>query len=308
MTAKKGILIIGGTGLIGQAIVRKLDAEQYNIFIASRNVLTARTIFHENHIQYVSLDEEHPVKLVEAVRSCPVIINLAGENIGVRKWTEEQKNKIYESRLKTGALIDAILVEYKIKPEVYIQASAIGYYGNRGVDKITEKDSNGKGFLAEVCDAWESSAWIARHTSKRSYLMRIGLVLSKNAELVTTLSRMFKYFGGVRMGYKNQMISWIHIDDLVQAVISMLDGKLSGGEYNLVSPNPEYAHDFYKLFAKNLKRLSLMSIPPFLIKMIYGQMADELLLSSQNVFPEKLLQEDFSFKYTDLNTAFKDIL
>ncbi len=305
---KKGILIIGATGFIGKAIIQKLDSSVYDIYIASRNLENARKIFPENKYNFISLTDSSEQQLVEALINCSIIINLAGENIGNKRWTDRQKEKIFDSRLIVGSILNALLAKHGIRPEVYIQASAIGYYGNQGEKRLTEMNEVGKGFLAEVCDAWESSACVARSTSKTDYILRIGLVIGKEALIVKKLKLAFKWAGGVKIGRKNQMISWIHIDDLAEIVLLMINQKLEKGEYNLVAPNAEYAHDFYRLFAKSLNRFTWFVIPPKILQIIFGQMAEEVLLSGQNAFPEKLLMNNYKFKYPSLKEAFENIL
>ncbi|RMG40297.1 MAG: TIGR01777 family protein, partial [Methanobacteriota archaeon] len=194
------------------------------------------------------------------------------------------------------------------KPQVLLQASATGYYGSRGEETLTESSPAGEGFMAEVVKQWEGAVSPVKNTSTRVVYLRTGVVLGKESEFIKRLKLPFQFFVGGPPGDGSQWISWIHIEDEVAAVQFLIENDTLEGPINLVAPHPVQMKQFCKVFGKVLHRPSWISVPGIALKTIFGEFADEAILSSQKVVPERLLKAGFQFKYPELEEALKECL
>lgn len=300
------IAIIGATGLIGRNLVRSLMNDRHDPWILTRDLDRAKKIFPECR-QIVSWNGSDAVSLARIIAGVDALINLAGENIASGRWTATRRRKILNSRvIPTRAIAEAIptLVH---KPKVWLQASATGFYGNRGDEILDEYSAPGNGFLAEVTRQWEDSARTAEsHT--RLVFLRTGVVFSDRGGALPKLAMPFRYYAGGPVGSGKQWISWIHIKDEVRAITFLLENPMVSGVYNLTAPSPIQMEDMAKLLARVLRKPSWAKVPSLVIKLLFGQMGEESILASQKVIPHRLTEAGFSFQFSDPEQALTDLL
>jgi len=292
------VLITGATGFIGKNLSLKLFEKGYNIYALTRN---PHKKFNEK-IKFVLWDgKEIKEKIGENLYG---IINLVGENIFSLLYTENKKKKIIESRINSIRAIYEFIKRENLKPEVFIQASAIGYYGN-SYDEKNEYSPPGKGFLSKVCIEWEKESEKIEEMGIRRCVIRMGIVLGKGGFL-SKFSPFLKTPFLPFIGKKENYISFIHIEDLINGIIFLLENKGSRGIYNFVSPNYLKMKEFYEIFAKVLNK-KLIKIPNFIFKILMGEMNEEIIFFNNRVIPEKLLKENFNFQFPDLEISLKNI-
>jgi uncharacterized protein (TIGR01777 family) len=241
------------------------------------------------------------------VDGASAIINLAGENIASGRWTKSKKTRILQSRLDATEAIAKAIGQTEHKPQLLVQASAIGYYGSRGDEILNEDSPAGTGFLAHVCKRWEQAIRPLEDSGIRLVTIRLGPVLGAEGGMMPKLLPAFRLFLGGHPGAGKQWLSWIHIDDVTSAIRFLIENDDSRGVFNLTAPCPASAKDFYGLVGKTTHRPAVFPLPAFVLKMLMGQMATELLLSSQKVTPKKLLQTRYKFKYPDPEPALENI-
>ena len=296
----KNILITGAAGFVGTHLTEYLVSKGYNVVILSRSAKGAKgNVFHWNP-KRGEID-------IEALKDLDAVVHLAGENIAGR-WTDQKKAKIESSRVLGTRLLSESLAAQSKKLEVLIAASAIGIYGNRGDEVLTEASSHGHGFLADVGVKWEEATKAAKEAEIRVCNVRIGLVLGKDGGALEKMLMLFKLGLGGRIGDGKQYWSWIAIDDLIGIICSLLNNKDLEGPVNAVSPNPVTNNEFTSALGRTLNRPTIFPLPRFVARGLLGEMADETMLSSTRVIPQKLLDIGFEFKYTDLKNALSGIL
>jgi len=255
----------------------------------------------------VSWDPLAPI-LPAPLSGFDAVIHLAGETI-LGRWTTEKKRAILESRSQGTRNLAAALAQTNAKPRVFVCASAIGFYGDRGDEVLREESTAGQGFLSEVCRAWEASSRIALDAGIRTVNVRIGLVLSAKGGALTAMLRPFKLGLGGRIASGQQWWSWIHIDDIVGGIHHAINTAELSGPVNLVAPNPVRNAEFTKELASALNRPAFFPVPAFALRTAFGrQAADELFLSSQRVEPEKLQASGYNFRYGDLKSALANLV
>src|SRR6266567_7866558 len=301
-------LISGGSGLIGSALVPSLQSHGYEV-----TRLVRRKAGGPNELQW---DPTGPIS-PGLVSEFDAVIHLSGENVAGR-WTEQKKCRIRESRIFTTDFLAMALAKTERKPSTFICASAIGYYGNRGDEVLTEDSLSGDGFLPEVCREWEFATEPAADSGIRVVNLRTGIVLSREGGALKQMLLPFRLGLGGKIGDGYQWWSWVHIDDLVSAVNHILykenvesrassPGQLSG-PVNMVAPNPVTNAEFTKTLAELLKRPAKLAIPAFAARLAFGEMADEGLLASARVEPRKLLASGFEFEFPILGPALQSLL
>ncbi|MCF8235923.1 MAG: TIGR01777 family oxidoreductase [Bacteroidales bacterium] len=300
----KNVIVIGGTGFIGQNIYRNLD-DPYLPYVVSRSSEKARSLFGKD-VKVIEWDARNidPDKFPEKVYA---VVNLAGENLA-KPWTAKQKKKIRQSRIKSTKAVAQLVNKLDPKPEVVIQGSAVGLYGNGGEHILTEKSDRGEGFLADVVYEWEQSLDAIDNNMTRKIFIRSGIVLGEENGIIGKIKLPFKFFLGGPLGNGKQWMSWIHIEDEVRAIKHLLDSDETEGAYNLVSPEPVRHKKLTKALGRAMHRPSWFRVPAFLLKLLMGDMADEMLLVSQRIKPAHLLEEGFEFKYGNIEKAMKDLI
>ncbi len=294
-------IVFGGTGLIGSALLASPGMEQYETVVVSRSPVNSKI---SGKIHQVSYDKNI---LAELFTGNYGIINLAGAGIGARLWTKSRQRNILESRLWVSGYISELVRSASDKPEFIVQASAVGYYGNRGDEILTEDSGVGHGFLAEVVEKWEGALHVEPGSATRVIFLRTGLVLSAKGGFLQPSVRLFRLFAGGHFGNGQQWMPWIHMADEVGAIHHLMSQKKASGAYNLVAPNPVPGREFYRTLGHALKRPSWLHAPSFILRMIPRGFGEELLLTSQHIRPVRLLESGYAFTYPGLRPALKDL-
>lgn len=300
------ILVTGATGLIGKELCFKLKERGHKVSILTHNLRAAEIIFG-NHLSIVEWSDYSEDKWEQQLKNKDAIIHLAGANLNRKRWTAGYKKMIIDSRVKeTNKLIDAIKT-YGSDIKVLISASAVGYYGSRGEDTLTEDSSAGSDFLANVCTCWENAALAAKNLGIRTVLFRQGVVLSDDGGALKKILLPYKFFIGGSLGKGNQWFPWIHVDDLISTYLFVLDNHKISGAINAVSPASIRMKEFAKTLGKVLNRPSIFTVPEFALRVIIGEAADAIL-SSQKVIPKKLMDYGYKFKFENLEDALRELL
>ncbi len=305
---KKKILITGGTGLIGRKIVNELCIQGAFVKILTRNVKKARVLFSNSYaLEFLdSKKYDDPLILKSVIEETDAVINLAGMNVGDRRWNEAFKEEIYSSRINTTKLlVDSIKLSQN-KPDSFISASGVGVYGDKKDERINESSLTGNDFLADVCLDWENEALNAADLGVRVVILRTGIVLDKNDGALPELIMPFKFYIGAYQGNGRQWFSWIHIDDIVKIYLLALENTKIEGIINAVSPDPVTNKSFIKSVSEFKKTLFQIPVPGFIMKIVAGEFAWNLL-TGQKVFPDKLVRVGYNFIFPDLNSALSDL-
>lgn len=291
------ILITGASGLIGKALQKSFEEKGYEMLLATRS--EPKDV---RHIQW-NADTGFADEDLERLEGLDAVIHLAGENIAGLRWTEEKKKAIRDSRVfGTRTMIEAF-ARLEKKPKVFISGSALGFYGDRGDDEMTEANSAGTTFLAEVCKEWESESRRAEDLGIRTVLLRTGIVLSKDGGALATMLTPFKLGVGGVVGSGKQWMSWVSLDDVVGIINYALENEEVRGAVNVVSPNPVTNEEFTKTLGSVLYRPTFLPLPEFAVNLVFGEMGDALLIDSTKVIPKRMKDAGYEFKFTDLKTA-----
>ena len=308
------ILITGGTGLIGSALIDVLLQDGHEINVLTRSPEKARNTLPSGVIPH-KWDAATPEDWDHLIPDMDAVINLAGESIAgetvleimTKHWSDEYKKRIRGSRANVGkAFVDAIEKSEK-KPNVFIQASAIGYYGPRGDEEVIETSEAANDFMGETCRLWEDSTEKLDELGVRRVVIRTGLVMATDGGILPMVLLPFKLFAGGPLGNGQQYVSWIHMDDQVNAIRFLLNNEAARGAYNLTAPNPLTQREQAKVIGRLMRRPSFVLVPGFALKLILGEKST-LVLDGQRVIPENLQRAGFEFKFTDFETALKDLL
>jgi uncharacterized protein (TIGR01777 family) len=300
------IIIAGGSGFIGNGIIRDLVQKNHEIVVLSRNPDQAREKLTEE-VKCVKWDAITGNDWLEQLNDTEVIINLIGENLGSGYWTEKKKQRILESRTNSVQAISDALEKYGKKVKLIIQISGISYYGNRGDEILTESASSGEGFLAGVTVKWEEFAEKLKPYTSRLVILRTSPVLGRAGGLTARVALPFRLFLGGYPGDGKQWISWIHLEDVAGCINFVLSSENTSGVYNLTSPNPIQNKEFFGSICKALHRPCWMRIPATPLKLFLGDMANDVFLPDQRAVPEHLLTDGFRFKYPELSNALQQI-
>ncbi|MBM7650249.1 uncharacterized protein (TIGR01777 family) [Bacillus ectoiniformans] len=294
--------IAGGTGFVGRYVTEELLKEGYTVYILTRS---AKNKKNTEHIKYVEwLNDKHPETMLEGVN---VFINLAGQSLNSGRWTDETKQKIVESRISSTREIIRIMGQLNEKPDVFINASAIGIYPISKTDTFTEESTaEGSGFLAETVKIWEKEARGAETLGIRTVLTRFGIILGKEDGALPKMAMPYKMFAGGKIGSGKQWMSWIHVKDIARAIVFTIKETSIEGPVNLTAPHPKTMNNLGKTLAKVLKRPHWLFVPGFAMKTALGEMST-LILDGQKVLPVKLLDHHFIFSFSELKGALEDI-
>ena len=279
------ILISGGSGFVGKKLRNN----------AMRKGHTVRLIARE--------DYSNKTLLLEKIQWSSVIINLAGATVS-KRWTSSYKKEIYNSRINSTKAIVETIQQSENKPKLFISVSANGVYSSSKIqteDDFTEADD----FLAQVCADWERVALRAANDT-RVVIFRLSVVLGRNGGMVKQLTTLFKLGLGAKLGSGEQMMSWVHIDDVINAFLFAIKNKQMEGIYNLTSPAPISNREFTQAFAKAVHRKAWLTIPAFVLKLVFGEQS-KLFLEEKYIIPKRLLEVDFNFRNDTIQTAFKQI-
>ena len=303
MVPAMDVAISGGTGLIGSALARSLEADGHRVARLTRPQSKSRTG------DTVAWDPAAGTIDAAALEGIDVVVNLAGAGIGDKKWTPARKREVLDSRLQATGLLARTVAGLDRPPPVFISGSAVGYYGNRGDETLTEASAPGDDFLAEVCVQWEDAARPAAEAGLRVAWIRTGLVLDADDGVLHRLLLPFKLGLGGRAGSGQQYRSWISLADEVSAIRRIIDDLSLGGPIDLTAPNPVTDAEFAATLARVLHRPAKLPTPMLPLKLVYGdELVQHLLLDGQRVLPDKLLASGFTFAHPDLETALRAVL
>ncbi|MBM4170836.1 MAG: TIGR01777 family protein [Ignavibacteria bacterium] len=298
----KKIAVTGATGFLGKRLCEKLLLENNKVIAVSRSIKKAKMII-PNAFKYYEWNYKDVPAFIE---ECDFVIHLAGENIMAKRWTEEHKKNVIESRtLSTKALIEGIELS-KQKPSSFICASGINYYGD-SILPVDESSPKGTGFLSEVVDLWEKEAAEVEKFGVRRVSLRTGIVLDKYDGALRKMILPFLYFLGGPIGSGKQWFPWIHIEDYLEIIKYVLENSNLKGPINVVAPNPVQNEIFSKVLGNVLKRPSVFRVPESVLKIILGE-SSEAILTGVNAVPKKLIESGYKLKYDKIETALKDLL
>jgi uncharacterized protein (TIGR01777 family) len=292
------VVIAGGTGFLGSGLAASLRADNHDVIILTRHVRRRGEI---------AWDPVAPTgEWAAALDGTDAVINLAGEPLEAGRWTDARKASILESRIEaTEAIVKAMSAATR-RPAVLLNASAIGVYGTRGAEALTEESAPGSDFLASACVAWEAAAMAAAWMT-RVVLLRTGLPLDKNGGALPKLALPFRFFAGGRVGSGDQYWSWIHREDWTRMVRWAIDTAAIKGALNVTAPSPATNREFTQALARALHRPALVPAPAFAVRAALGEMADAVILAGQRVLPAKATRNGFEFRYPGLDSALREI-
>ncbi len=322
---KERYLITGGTGFIGMQLLKQLLLDGHDIHVLTRNEVTAMQRFSQlvNDIK-----QKHPaqdlalgsVKTLGSLDSIPedaafdVVVNLAGQGIADKCWTNQVKQQLLDSRIQTSRALYEFLKDALVKPDVFISGSALGYYGlSHGDAPLDESAKGDDSFSSQLCLAWENEARRVEDLGIRTCYLRTGIVLGNTVEgkaggALAKMLPTFRWGLGGPIGSGAQWMSWVHMDDLVGMIRYAIEEESISGPINATAPYPVTNKTFARELGKALKRPAILPMPAFLLRLMLGQMGEELLLSGQKVIPKKMLDAGYEFRFANLQDALQDIL
>ncbi len=300
----KKIILTGATGLIGKNIAGKLIQRGEEVTIFTRSVDRAKRII-PNAAEYVAWNYEQD-DWQGKLDGKDAVIHLAGENVMAKRWNEEHKKNIYNSRVATTRSLVRAIENVMNKPKVLISASAVGYYGN-SEEPVSEESKHGKDFLANVVKDWEKETEEVNLFNVRSVNIRTGIVLDRKGGALARMITPYKFFIGGPLGSGKQWFPWIHVDDIAGIFLFALDNERVQGVLNAVSPNPLRMNEFCKILGTVMNRPSLSKVPAFVLKIIFGEGA-EVLLGGAKVMPEKTIELGYKFNFVEAEMALKSLL
>jgi uncharacterized protein (TIGR01777 family) len=292
------VLISGATGLIGSALVPELEAEGHTVTRLSRSRAGADTIRWDPSAGTIEGDLE----------GTEAVVHLAGESIAQGRWSPDKKRRILDSRVQGTRLLAEGIAALPDPPKVMVSTSAVGYYGDRGDEVLTEESASGADFLARVCREWEAAAEPARRAGIRVVYPRLGIVLSPEGGALGTTLPIFKLGGGGKIGSGRQWWSWVALDDVVGSIVHALVDDSVEGPVNVGSPNPMTNAAYTKVLGKVLGRPTVLPLPAPAARVMLGEVADALLLASQRMEPAKLKSTGYDFRYPQLEGALRHLL
>ncbi|MBI2743342.1 MAG: TIGR01777 family protein [Chlamydiales bacterium] len=294
------ILVSGSSGLVGSALVLRLEGEGHEVWKLVRAKPQAEgSVFWDP--QTGQFDREQ-------MEGFDALVHLAGENIAAHRWTHAQKNRLFLSRCRDTWLLSQALTRLKQPPHTLITASACGFYGDRGLEPLTEESPKGNGFLADLCGRWEQSTATAEESGIRVVHARFGIGLSPKGGALQKMLTPFRLGLGGRLGSGLQIMPWVAVEDMVGAISHLLQKQDIRGAVNICSPHSVPQKEFAKLLAEKLHRPAFFHIPAAVLRLLLGEMANELLLTSANVEPKRLLKSGYVFRYPDLKGYFDSLI
>ncbi len=299
------VLVAGGTGFIGRHVCHALLESQHEVTVLSRNPDHAQTTLPP----HVSIAEWNPMKwngIERHVERADAIINLAGEPIADSRWTPSRKQLLTESRIETTRRLVNAIGNISEKPKVLMNASGIGFYGSNDSISMSESSPQGEGFLAELCQKWEAEANRATEYGVRVICLRIGMVLGADGGALSKMIMPFKLFVGGPISPGTQKVSWIHIHDLAQLVVWLLDKETISGPVNAVTPHAVTMREFCKSVGQALNRPSWLPVPGVSLKLLLGELSD-LLTTGQQVEPLAITEAGYHFNFPKLDHALESL-
>ena len=298
---RKKILVAGSSGLIGTQLVAFLDTGNHDVWKLVRREA-------DSNKKEISWNPSEGKINSNELEGFDIIIHLGGVGIGDKRWSKKRKALIIDSRKDSTILLSDTISQLENKPEAFIVASAIGYYGNRGDEELTEESQPGKGFLTDTVIQWESYADSARNAGIRVVNTRNGIVLSATGGALGRMLLPWKLGGGGPLAGGKQWMSWISLDDEIYAIHHLMMNNQCEGAYNLTAPNPSRQKTFSKTLGKVLRRPAIAPIPGFTMRILFGELAKPLLIEGQRVLPKRLKESGYEFTHNTLEEALRDSL
>lgn len=307
------VLLSGSTGLIGSTLVRALAAKR----IQTVQLLRTKNEGESHRPQdgpsrtgQVPWNPQaaHPATGLETLEDADAAIHLSGSNLAAHRWTGSYKREIMQSRVQSTEALVRVFRDLKQPPKLLLCASATGIYGDRGDELLTEASPLGHGFLSETCVAWEAAADTAKSLGIRVTHLRFGVVLSGKGGALKQMLPIFRLGVGGRLGSGRQWMSWIALPDVAQAVLHLLDAPAMEGSVNFVAPHPVTNAEFTRALGRAVHRPTLFPAPAFALRLAFGEMADDALLSSTRAVPQRLLNAGFQFQYPGIGAALRAVL
>ncbi|MDX1488438.1 MAG: TIGR01777 family oxidoreductase [Acidiferrobacterales bacterium] len=295
------VLVTGGTGFIGRALCATLLARGDQVLVLTRDRQRAQRILDTRVTAIESLEE------IDAASVPATVVNLAGLSLGSARWNEALKRQFVTSRVGTTAGVIDYIATTTLKPQALISGSAVGYYGARGDEELTEESTAGDEYQSELCRAWEAEALKGQAHGVRVCLLRSGVVLGKGGGALSSLIPQFKLGLGGYVGTGQQWMSWIHMEDLLAIIQRLITDTSLKGAFNSTAPHPETNRDFAAKLAAALHRPAMMWAPAPVLRLVVGEMA-HLYLTGQRVIPKRLLEAGYQFRYPELSGALANIL
>ncbi len=295
------ILVTGTSGLVGSALVPFLTARGQRVTRLVRRIPRqgAEEIFWDPEAGRID---------AASLEGSEAVVHLAGESIAAGRWTAVKKKRILDSRVRGTDLLARTLASLRRPPQVMISTSAVGYYGDRGAEILREESGPGSGFLADVCRRWEQAASVAAAGGIRLVVLRLGMVLSTAGGALPQMLPPFRFGIGGRLGSGTQYMGWLALDDLLEVISFALLHPSLGGAINTVAPDPVTNGEFTKILGRALGRPAVFSVPTFAIRMMFGEMGDQVLLASARVVPARLIEAGYQFCYPELEPALRHVL
>ncbi len=299
------VLVTGATGLVGTALVEALRVDGHDVC----RLLRRKDEDEQHAKQQCDLDwDPQSVAFGEAAQNADAVVNLAGASIADGRWTDDRKELLRGSRVGTTQALVAAIEKMRPRPKVLISASAIGYYGARGDEVLTEESSPSTDFLSQVAEEWEAEALRASALGVRVVLARFGMILAKQGGALPKMMLPFRIGAGGKLGSGKQWISWVALEDVLRVIRLAMENDAVQGAINVTAPQPVTNAEFTKALARAMHRPALFTVPPFALRMLLGEMANALLLSGQRVMPQALENHGYQFQYRDLNSTLAAIL
>lgn len=294
------IVVAGASGLIGSALVPALRGAGHEV-----RRLVRRTAAAPDEIAW-----DPAAGTIEAslMAGAEVVVNLAGENVGAGRWTAARREGIFRSRVEATRTLVRAMAALAPRPKVFVCASAVGYYGDRGDETLTEASRIGQGFLPEVCLAWETHAEGAARLGIRTAMLRLGVVLAREGGALAKMLPLFRMGLGGRLGRGRQWMSWVGIADAVGAIGHVLTTPACAGPINVVAPGAVTNAEFTRTLLRVLRRPALLPVPAWALRAVFGRMADEALLASTRALPQRLAETGYAFRHSTLDTALAAVL
>jgi uncharacterized protein len=303
------VFVTGGTGLVGNRLIQHLQKRQDKVVLLTRRPEIARQKFGPT-VSVVEGDPTNPGPWMDSVAECDAVINLAGENVFAKRWSDDFKNLMRESRIKSTENVVQALTKNRSAngaARTLVNASAIGYYGFHDQEELTEESTPGNDFLAKLCVDWEQATRAAESAGVRVVLPRIGVVLDKEGGALAKLITPFKLFAGGPAGSGKQWMSWIHHEDLIGIFLLALDRPEASGPINGTGPNPLTNREFSRALGRALHRPSFFPTPGFGLRLMLGEVAD-VVVKGQKVLPKKALALGYHFRFPHIEAALMDLL
>lgn len=299
------VLISGASGFVGKYILDLLIRNGHEVHALTRNPEKNQTIYPS--VNWIQWNGSTHVADLSSIKELDGVINLVGENIAGKRWNNGQKKEIFNSRIDGTKSLFEMLKKANLKPQAFVSTSAVGIYGNRGEESLSEAALPANDFLGNLCKSWEGVVFENSDLYDRAVIIRVGLVLGKGGGLAQKLAPLFKVGLGGKLGNGNFYMSWIHVKDLARIYVKGLEDQNMEGVYNAVSPFPVKNSEFTRIMGKTVRKPTPFTVPKFALKLAMGEMADYVVKGAK-VVPKKLREDNFHYLYPTIEVAVKDVV